>query len=282
MNTHCIVTAEWLNSQLGNKNVKIFDASWHMPDSGRNGWSEFNAEHIPGAQFFDIDKIADTNSTYPHTLPSEAAFTQAMQAFGLNSNDKVVIYDNSPFKTASRSWWMLRAMGHDNVAILNGGLSAWKSAGYKTKAVSAKPKPSAHGNFQSHLNAALIRGIDDVFANLETKTSLVIDARANERFYGKVPEPRPGLASGHIPGALNFPFSTLYDADGFLRPANDLRQIFANLDTTKPLIASCGSGVTACSLALALYYLGNQNVAVYDGSWSEWGMRADMPIETDE
>lgn len=285
MRESALVSAEWLLENFNNSDVRILDASMDativFPDAWKSGPSEFAAAHIPGAQYFDIDATSDASSGLPHTVPSPEAFQGVMQALGINQNDHVVVYDNSLLRSAARAWWMLRVMGHSNVSVLDGGFAAWQAVGGPLEQSTGKPTA---GDFVANFQSALFRSKTDMLENIQTRDAQVIDARGAPRFAGEVAEPRPGLKSGHIPNARNVPFSSLYEADGRLKPATDLAAAFeaAEVDTDAPINTSCGSGVTACNLALALYELGNQNVAVYDGSWVEWGSAADVPIATGE
>lgn len=283
MSESALVSAEWLLKNLNRPDMKILDASMDatviFPDAWKSGPKEFQEAHIPGAQYFDIDATSDTSSGLPHTLPSPEAFQSVMQSLGLNADDHIIVYDNSLLRSAARGWWMLRVMGHSKVSVLDGGLDAWKKAGGALESGTTKP---ATGNFVASFRADLFRNKSDMLANIQSQKSQVVDARGTPRFAGEVQEPRPGLASGHIPNARNVPFSSLYEGDGTLKPVAQLATIFeaAEVDTKAPINTSCGSGVTACNLALALYELGNKDVAVYDGSWVEWGSAGDVPIET--
>lgn len=278
-----LVTAKWLLENYQRKDVKILDASMDatvvFPDAWKSGPKEFAEAHIPGARFFDIDGVSDPTSGLPHTLPSPEIFQEAMRSLGISNDDQVIIYDNSMLRSAARGWWMFRVMGHDNVRVLDGGLEAWRAIGGPFEGGTNAVAP---GNFTATLNTALLRTKADMQANLESKDAQVVDARGGPRFKGEVQEPRPGLASGHIPGAKNVPFSSLYEADGRLKSTDTIKAAFdaVGLNPDAPIIASCGSGVTACNLTLALYETGSQDVAVYDGSWVEWGSSRDVPIET--
>ncbi len=282
MNESALVSAQWLLANLEQPNVKILDASMDatvvFPDAWKSGPKEFEEAHIPGAQYFNIDATSDASSGLPHTLPSPGAFQELMRSLGINAGDHVVVYDNSLLRSAARGWWMFRVMGHANVSVLDGGLEAWKSVGGVLEQGALAPKP---GNFVANFRPALFRSKSDMLENLQSKKAQVVDARGAPRFTGEVQEPRPGLASGHIPSALNVPFSSLYDADGTLKPQAALSAIFdsAGVNPQAPIYTSCGSGVTACNLTLALYELGNNEVAVYDGSWVEWGSAGDVPVE---
>ena len=275
-----IVKADWLKTQ-STEEVMIFDATYFLPTMGRDGRSEYNKAHIPGAVFFDIDGIKDESSNLPHMIPSAEHFQAEMQALGLRAGQQIIVYDNSPFLSSARAWWMLRFFGHHAVAVLDGGLRAWQSAGGSlTDKVFDLPK----GTFQASASAAA-----DVitFNELEQdvrngQAEQIIDARAADRFAGQASEPRPGLRAGHIPGSLNLPISEILDkTTGHLKPADELSALFvdAGVIMDKPAVTTCGSGVTAAGLTLALAILGKTDIRLYDGSWSEWGA-SNAPIET--
>jgi thiosulfate/3-mercaptopyruvate sulfurtransferase len=274
-----LVSADWLKTNL--HQVVVFDASSHLPTAGRNPREEFLAAHIPGAQRFDIDRIADPDSQLPHMAPSPDDFAIHMRALGLTNDDHVVMYDDSDVKSAARGWWMMRLFGHATVSILDGGLAAWKSAGGTLE--SAPPDDRQAGNFTARPAAGV--GVVDMaalLAGIESGTAgQILDARAAARFAGAAPEPRKGLRAGHIPGSRNLPFTDLLNEDGTYRDAHSMRNLFAATGITpdSPVVTSCGSGVTACVLAVGLHLLGNEAVSVYDGSWTEWGA-SDAPIET--
>lgn len=282
MSESALVSAQWLLANFEQPDVKILDASMDatvvFPNAWKSGPKEFKEAHIPGAQYFDIDATSDTSSGLPHTLPSPDAFRELMRSLGINAGDHVIVYDNSLLRSAARGWWMFRVMGHANVSVLDGGLEAWKSAGGVLE--QGAPAPIT-GDFVAKFRAELFRNKSDMLENIQSNTAQVVDARGAPRFTGEVQEPRPGLASGHIPNALNVPFSSLYEADGTLKSQAELSAIFdaAEVNRQAPIYTSCGSGVTACNVTLALYELGNQDVAVYDGSWVEWGSAGDVPVE---
>lgn len=271
------VSTEWLASHLGAPNLVIVDGSWHMPATGRKGREEHLKAHIPGAVFFDIDAIADTSSGLPHMLPSETIFTAAMEALGIGKDMKIVVYDSVGLFSAPRVWWTLRAFGAIDVAILDGGLPKWLAEGRPTESGEAPYLPA---RFDAKLNRAWVAGIEDVARRLADGSAQVLDARAAERFRGEVPEPRAGVRPGHIPGARNLPVSEVVK-DGRLADPAAIRAAVkdAGIDPSAPVITSCGSGVTAAILWLALDAIGTPPQALYDGSWTEWGS-SDKPVAT--
>jgi len=274
-----LVTTDWLAKHLTDPDVRVVDGTWHMPQAKRDPRAEFEAVHIPGAVFFDIDAIADRTTTLPHMLPSPEAFGAAVGALGIGNGQRVVVYDVRGVVSAARVWWTFRAFGHDAVAVLDGCLRKWRAEGRPVQSGSAAP---AHRAFAARLRPELVRDIEAMRANVLSRAAQVLDARSAGRFAGTEPEPRAGLRGGHIPGSLNLPYETLYRADGTLKAPDELRRAItaAGVDVSRPVVTSCGSGVTASVLALALYLVGRPDAAVYDGSWSEWGSRADTPVET--
>jgi thiosulfate/3-mercaptopyruvate sulfurtransferase len=274
-----VVTTEWLAKHLGEPDLRVVDGSWHMPHLARNARAEFEAAHVPGAVFFDIDAIADRSTTLPHMLPTSAQFAAAVGALGIGSGDRVVVYDVRGVVSAARVWWTFRAFGHDAVAALDGGLKKWRAEGRPIDGGAATPRPAA---FTARSRPELVRDLEAMRANVASRAAQVLDARSAGRFAGTEPEPRAGLRGGHIPGSLNLPYETLYRADGTLKSPDELGAAVtaAGVNLARPVVTTCGSGVTASVLALALYVLGRRDVAVYDGSWSEWGSQPDTPIET--
>lgn len=269
-NPDALVSTEWLAAHLSAPDVRVVDASWFMPSAGRNGREEYEAGHIPGAVYFDVDEIADTTSKLPHMLPPPEKFASRVRKLGLGNGHKVVVYDSAGLG-AARVWWMFRVFGHRDVAVLDGGLTKWKA---EQRPLEDLPPMPRDRHFLPHVNATLVRSFEQVKANVDSKREQMVDARAAGRFSGTAPEPWPVLHVGHMPGALNVPFADLIDdATKTMKPAAELKARFdaAGVDFTRPVIATCGSGITACTVALALHLLGHQDVAVYDGSWAEWG-----------
>lgn len=275
-----IVDTDWLAEHLDAPDLVVFDGSWHLPTANRDPKAEYLAGHIPGALFFDIDDLRDEKSPLPHMLPSTVKFASRMKKMGVGDGMRIVVYDSAGMFSAPRVWWTFRAMGHEDVAVLNGGLKKWKSEGRELEEGSPKKRPECH--FTPLANASLIRDIDDMKKVIDKRTAQIVDARPAGRFTGADPEPRPGLRQGHIPGARSVPSQTLINADGTLKTTPELAKIFADagIDPKLPVVTSCGSGVTASILSLALAVLGQTNAAVYDGSWAEWGAENGLPIET--
>jgi thiosulfate/3-mercaptopyruvate sulfurtransferase len=272
-----VVSTEWLATHLGDPDLRVLDGTWHMPQLKRDARAEFVQAHVPGAVFFDIDRIADPTTSLPHMLPTAEAFADAVGALGVGSGDRVVVYDTRGVVSATRVWWTFRAFGHDRVAVLDGGLRAWTAEGRPLEA--GEPTPPRR-QFRATLRPELVRDLEAMRRNLTTRAEQVVDARSRGRFEGTEPEPRAGLRGGHIPGSVSLPYDSLYRPDGTLQPPDALRSAFAaaGVDLAKPITTTCGSGVTASVLALALHLIGHAHVAVYDGSWTEWGGRPDTPV----
>ena len=275
----CLVTPEWLAKEMAACDLRIVDASLHMPDAGRDPRADYASGHIPGAVFLDLADLVDPLAPCPNTLPSPEKFARRMEELGIGNGSRIVVYDDSAIKTAARAWMMLRLSGAQNVAILDGGLAAWKAEG---RPLSAEPGKPRERHFTPWQDTRRLRDKAAVLANLTSHAEQVIDARSAARFAGATPEPRPDLAAGHIPGAINLPYSTLFDAQGRYLAKAALRVAFeqAGVDLARPVIVSCGSGITACVLAFALHLIGKEDVALYDGSWSEWGADAATPKAT--
>jgi thiosulfate/3-mercaptopyruvate sulfurtransferase len=270
-----------LAAELDAPDIVIVDASWHMPGEGKDARAEYLGEHIPGAIFFDIDEIADTNSALPHMLPPPEKFSSRMRSMGIGDGSRIVVYDAQGIYSAARVWWTFRVMGVEDVTVLNGGLPKWKREGLPLE--SGEPRVRSARHFTSRRNADLVRDVSDMKALLKDQSAEIVDARSAERFAGRVPEPRPELRSGHIPGAHNLPYGRPLKEDGTLKSVAALEKLCekAGVDLSKPVVTSCGSGITASVLALALAEIGHRRTAVYDGSWSEWGADQSLPIETD-
>jgi thiosulfate/3-mercaptopyruvate sulfurtransferase len=273
-----LVSTAWLNERLSDPRVRVIDASWFMPGTPRDAAAEFAERHIPGAVFFGIDEIRDPASDLPHMLASPAEFATAVRRLGVGNDSDVVVYDSHGLFSAPRVWWNFRVMGHERTFVLDGGLPRWLAEG---RAIETGWPNAEHGEFKSHLDPALLVGLNEVRQAIAAGGPQIVDARAADRFAGAVPEPRAGLKSGHIPGARNAPWTELV-ANGALADGQRLRERFeaAGIDLAAPIITTCGSGVSASLLALALAELSRPDVAVYDGSWSEWGAREDTPIAT--
>jgi thiosulfate/3-mercaptopyruvate sulfurtransferase len=274
-----LVSTDWLAQRLGAPDIRVVDASFKMPGVTPTAREDYDASHIPGAVFFDIDEIADEASPLPHMLPSPEKFASRMRKLGLGDGNRIVLYGSS-LPGAARVWWTFRAFGHTDVAILDGGFRKWVAEG---RPVDDLPPPPRDRHFTARFNSLIVRDKAQVLANIDSRQAQVLDARAKGRFEGTVPEPRAGLRSGHIPGSLHLDHLDLVDAQtGTVKPAEAIKAAFedAGIDLARPVITSCGSGVTASVLALGLHLIGHRNAAVYDGSWSEWGLPGDTPVET--
>jgi thiosulfate/3-mercaptopyruvate sulfurtransferase len=275
-----LVTTDWLAAHLNDGKVKLVDATFKLPGVLPLPKDDYLAAHIPGAVYFDVDAVSDHDNPLPHMFPSAAQFGRDVGALGIGNDDMVVIYDAGGWVAGPRAWWMFLSYGHDKVRILDGGLKKWRAEGRPVESGAVTPKPAT---FQAAYDARRVRSIGDMIANVASRAEQVIDARAGERFEGRVAEPRPGLRSGHIPNSRNLPYNLLFDAaTGAMKPLEELRRALAGagVDMDKPIVTSCGSGVSAAVLTLALYRLGARGTALYDGSWSEWGQADGPPVAT--
>jgi thiosulfate/3-mercaptopyruvate sulfurtransferase len=275
-----LVSTEWLDARLGGPGLRVVDGSWYLPASGRDPAEEYAAGHIPGAVFFDLDASSDRASPLPHMLPDAESFARRMSVLGLSDTDDLVVYDGSGVNlSAPRVWWTFRTFGHDRVAVLDGGIVKWRREGRPLEAglVAAIP-----GRFTARLDRTAVRDLEAVRANLGRGAEQVVDMRSAGRFTGAIPEPRAGLRGGHVPRSVNLPYEELVAEDGTLLPRDALRRriALAGIDPARPIVATCGSGTSACALVYALHVLGHDAVSVYDGSWTEWGGRADTPVST--
>lgn len=273
-----VVSADWLQERLGKPGLKIVDASWYLPAQGRNGRAEYDAAHIPGAVYFDQDQVVDPDATLPHTLPPPAFFARHAGSMGIGVDDTIVVHDGPGFFSAPRVWWLFRVMGAKTVFLLDGGLDRWKR---EARPLTAAPTRIAPCLFDVAFDAGRVASFDEMKAVVADATAQVADARPAGRFTGAEPEPRPGMRSGHMPGARNVPATSL-SRDGSLLPLPELKAALeaAGLDLDRPVVTSCGSGVTAAVVTLALDSLGHADNRLYDGSWSEWGGRPDTPVAT--
>ena len=275
-----LVSAAWLKQNLDDPEVTVLDATWVPPflKDRPNGRSLFDAGHIPSAAYFDIDEIADPRTHLKHMLPSAELFADKVGKLGVSNGDHVILYDSNGFYASARAWWMFRAMGHDRVSVLNGGLKAWTTKGgiTRTETDTASAKP-----YRADLRADLVRDLHAMKHHVDAQNAIILDARAQGRFDGTSPEPRPELASGHMPGSFCVPATEILTDDGQMKSADELKAIFADV-LGKPIVTSCGSGVSAAVLSLALARIGQWEVALYDGSWSEWAAQSDTPIEVRE
>ena len=275
--TDPMVSTAWLAERLDDPTIRVVDATLPLVGQPGKGRDSYDAGHIPGAVFFDINAIADHQTDLPHMLPGVGEFEAAAGALGLSRGATIVVYDAHGLYSAPRVWWTLRAMGYPNVVVLDGGLKAWRAEDRAMTTVAVSPDPVVA---EATLNPNLVVGLVRMRQVLERGTAQVVDARSAGRFRGEAPEPRASLRSGHMPGALNVPFNAVVNPDGTLKSVSELNLVFAQVDRTRPIVTTCGSGVTAAVLALALARLGRLDVAIYDGSWSEWGARADTAIVT--
>jgi thiosulfate/3-mercaptopyruvate sulfurtransferase len=275
-----VVSTDWLATRLSSPGVRVIDGSWYLPSSGRDPAAEYMAGHIPGAVFFDLDASSDPDTKLPHMLPSAPAFATRMSSLGLNDSDDLVVYDGSGANfSAARVWWTFRVFGHDRVAVLDGGMGKWRR---ENRPVESGMVILPRGRFTARLNRKAVRDLVAIRANINDPREQLVDLRSQGRFAGTEPEPRPGLRSGHVPGSKNLPFTELVGPDGTILPDHQLRRRLeaAGIDLSQPIVATCGSATSACTLVLSLELLGHRNTAVYDGAWTEWGGRADTPVET--
>ena len=276
-----LVSVAWLAEHLGHDELRVIDASWYLPTMGRNGRAEFDAAHIPGAIFGDLEQLADEHAPFPHTLPAPDVLAARLGALGIGDGHAVVVYDASGQNfSAPRLWWMLRTMGHAQVAVLDGGLPAWQRAGH---AVTTAVRAYAPATFTPRFDASRWRDLEAMRATVSGATEQVVDARSAGRFTGAEAEPRAGVRGGHMPGATNVHYARLVDANGMMKSAEELRATFdtAGVDLDAPITASCGTGITACAVLLGLDVVGARKTALYDGSWTEWGSQPDTPVEKD-
>jgi thiosulfate/3-mercaptopyruvate sulfurtransferase len=273
-----LVSTAWLAAHRSDPDLRVIDASWYLPDAGRDAKAEYKAAHIPGARFFDIDEITDSRSNLPHMAPPPEKFVSRMRAMGIGDGHQVVVYDGSGLFSAARVWWTFRLMGKTDVAVLDGGFPKWQAEG---REVEDMPPVLRDRHITVSRQHALVKDVTQVAHAAKLGEAEIIDARSAARFKGEAPEPRPGLRAGHIPGSKNVPYASLLNPDGTMKPVADLRAVFeaAGVNLSKPAITSCGSGVTAAVLSLALERMGHKNHALYDGSWAEWGMYEDLAVE---
>lgn len=276
-----VVTTEWIAARLGAPAIRVVDGSWYLPGTGRDAATEYSAGHIPGAVFFDIDASSDPDTRLPHMLPAADRFAERMASLGLRDTDHIVVYDGSGQNlSAPRVWWMFRAFGHDQVSVLDGGIGKWRS---EHRPIEQGIVTLPRGSFTARLNREAVRDLASVRANIDRAVEQLVDTRSAGRFAGVEPEPRPGLRGGHVPGSVNLPFSDLVGPDGTMLPPAELRGrlVEAGIDLSRPVVATCGSGTSACALVLSLHLIGHTQTAVYDGAWTEWGGQSDTPIESD-
>ncbi|MCF3629246.1 3-mercaptopyruvate sulfurtransferase [Thalassospiraceae bacterium LMO-SO8] len=281
-NPQALVSTDWVADHMSAPDVRIVDCTYYLPNDGRNGREEYAKQHLDGAVFFDIDDVKDPDNPLPHMIPPAHVFSAKVRKLGLGDGIRIVCYDhNGGGMAAARVWWMFRLFGHGDVCVMDGGLPKWLAENRPVTDIEPTPRER---HFTPRENHMMVRTVDQVLANIDGKREDVLDVRAAGRFAGTSPEPRAGMRSGHMPGALNLPYGDLMDADKncTMRSAEEIRALAdkAGVNLKRPLVTSCGSGVTACYAALALYLIGKEDVAVYDGSWSEWGARQDTPIVT--
>jgi thiosulfate/3-mercaptopyruvate sulfurtransferase len=270
-----LVSTDWLADHLRDPDLRVIDASWYLPSMGRDAKAEYNAGHIPNARFFDLDEISDSRSSLPHMAPPPEKFMSRLRAMGVGDGHQVVIYDGMGLFSAARVWWTFRLMGKQDVAVLDGGLPKWRAEG---REIDDMPPVIRDRHMTTQRQNHLVKDVTQVAHASKLHLAEIIDARPAARFRGDAPEPRAGLRSGHIPNSKNLPYSDLLNPDGTMKSVDALRAAFAGIDLAKPAITTCGSGVTAAILSLALERIGHQNHALYDGSWAEWGMYDDLDV----
>ena len=280
LNSDAVISTDWLAAHLSAPDVRVVDASYYLPHEKLDPRAEFELHHIPGAVFFDIDDIAESNSELPHMLPAPEKFSSRVRKLGLGDGVRLVIYDQRGIFSAPRVWWTFRYFGHQDVAVLDGGLPKWMAEG---RAVEDGPARPVERHFTARMNSFMLRDKGQVRSNIEGRREQLLDARSRGRFQGDDPEPREGLRRGRVPGSLNLPFTDLIEPESqTLRSLDELKARFdaAGIDMKRPVVTTCGSGITAAVLALGLHILGHKDLALYDGSWAEWGLPGDTPVET--
>ena len=278
-NPKILVSTDWLAAHLNDPDLRILDASYYLKNMGRDGRAEYDAAHIPGARYFDIDDVSDARSDLPHMVPPTEKFISRMRAMGVGDGHQVVVYDGAGLFSAARVWWLFRLMGKTDIAVLDGGFKKWQAEG---RPVEDMPPIMRDRHITVSRQNHLVRDVTQVAAASKLLDHEIVDARSAERFRGEAPEPREGLRAGHIPNSRNVPYPTLLNTDGTMKEAAEIKSVFENagVDLNKPIITTCGSGVTAAILSLALARIGHDNNSVYDGSWSEWGMYGDLKVAT--
>ena len=276
-----LVSTDWLAERLSAPDIRILDASLYLPGDGRDGYQEYLNGHVPGARFFDIDDIADQHSPLPHMLPPVEKFVSRVRKMGIGDGHRVIVYDQQGLFSAARVWWTFRVFGHQDVAVLDGGLPKWRAEGHPIEEEEPDPRER---HFTGRRNAAMVRDVTQIAGVAKLRGEQIVDARAAARFRGEAPEPRAGLRPGHIPGSRNVPYTDLLNPDGTMKDVESTRAVFeaAGVDLKQPIVTSCGSGVTAAVLTLALHRMGHTRNALYDGSWVEWGAYPDLEVETGE